>query len=417
MPKPRQFRPIIFISHSARNDPAAHTTLTKLQQYLHKNGFDVLLDETRLQGGDDWRNHLHTWMGHCHGAILLLNKKALDSKWVLKEATILSWRRSLSGGSFPLLPVLVGISATDLAESVSFNPLALTEIQALKNLTGAKLGTAVVELLASLRLREAKTPQRLLEEKIAEWLANLRRPALLNQVADALGEDLGGWDPNRDLASKIAMLLLQASSDKLIDGLQPLMGAMSKEGLLSIMNMLRGAWVNREMAGTLTLIARSAKGARAAALNAEEQEFTARSVISRATGSYPPWEFIRLSTAAGEDLAGSLKAQVRAEFEKMLGTKDPRRIEAYIKSKDTREPLFIVLPPPNTEQALPDDADVQALIDEYPSCTLFMLTGSSLPSEQRLKGVQQLRPGLGPDEEFAAYNIFNELARKIDAIH
>ena len=153
MPKPRQFRPIIFISHSARNDPAAHTTLTKLQQYLHKNGFDVLLDETRLQGGDDWRNHLHTWMGHCHGAILLLNKKALDSKWVLKEATILSWRRSLSGGSFPLLPVLVGISATDLAESVSFNPLALTEIQALKNLTGAKLGTAVVELLASLRLR------------------------------------------------------------------------------------------------------------------------------------------------------------------------------------------------------------------------------------------------------------------------
>ncbi len=80
------FRPIIFISHSARSDPAAHETLTKLEQPLNKSSFDVLLYEKRLLGGEQWRPRLHTWTGCCHGAIILLTIKALESPWVLKEA-------------------------------------------------------------------------------------------------------------------------------------------------------------------------------------------------------------------------------------------------------------------------------------------------------------------------------------------
>jgi hypothetical protein len=159
MPKASQFRPIIFISHSGRGDIETYPTLKKVEQYLEKRGFDVLLDETRIQGGEPWRNCLHTWMGHCHAAIVFLSPKALASPWVLKETTILSWRQSLSGGKFLLVPVLIGLRASDLAKSEQFNPLALSEIQALKNLTGVTLAKALVKLLAHLRSIGADTPQ------------------------------------------------------------------------------------------------------------------------------------------------------------------------------------------------------------------------------------------------------------------
>ena len=403
------FRPIIFISHSARNDPAAHGILIKLEQYLNKNGFDVLLDETRLEGGEPWRDRLHTWMGHCHGAIILLTSKALESPWVLKEATILSWRHSLSGGKFPLLPVYLGVRTSDIENSKLFSPLALTEIQALKGLTGVKLCKAIADLLAPLRLSEAKTPQRQVEEKIAQWLGKINRPALLAEVAANLGEDLGPWNPKCDLPSKTAILLLQAPLKKLPEGLKPLLGAIPSEGIRTIVDMLRGSWVDREMAGSLILASRRPEGTRAAALNAIEQEFTAQAVIARATGGYPPWYFVQVSNAAGEDSAGSLKAQVRAALVKTVGSNNPAIINSFIKNKVGREPLFIVLPPPEGTQPLLDEADVDALMSEYPDCTLFLMTGAALPADPALPKVQRLRPSLGPDDETTAYITFREL--------
>jgi hypothetical protein len=403
------FRPIVFISHSARNDPAAHETLANLEEYLNTNGFDVLLDETRLEGGEPWRNCLHTWMGHCHASIILLTPKALTSPWVLKEATILSWRYSLSLGKFPLLPIYLGLRSSEVEQSKLFSPLALTEIQGLKGLEGTDLFKAIADLLAPLRLAQAKTPQTLLEEKIAEWLARVNRPALLNEVADRLGEDLGPWNPKRDLPSKVAMLLLQAPLEKLADGLNPLLGAIPNEGVRAIIDMLRGSWVNRELAGSLIIVSRGPKGTRAAALNASEQEFTATAVIARATAGYPPWYFIRLSNAAGEDSAGSLKAQVRAALEKTVGSKKPAIIDSFINKKEGREPLFIVLPPPEGRQELPDEADIEALMSDYPSCTLFLLTGTSLPPDEKLPKVQRLRPCLEPSDEMDAYVTFRDL--------
>src|SRR3954469_15485232 len=149
-PPPRS-RPIVFVSHSARGDPDSHASLKAIEAQLKKAGFDVLLDETRLKGGEPWRNCLHTWMGHCHGAILLLTPKALQSPWVLKEATILSWRNSLSApGEFLLVPVLLGISPNELAANTVFAPLNLQEVQAIKGLKGAALAKALVALFEPL---------------------------------------------------------------------------------------------------------------------------------------------------------------------------------------------------------------------------------------------------------------------------
>ena len=57
--------------------------------------FEVLLDRKLLDPGDRWSIKLKRWLGECDGAVLLLSEDAIESKWVLQEATILTWRRHL----------------------------------------------------------------------------------------------------------------------------------------------------------------------------------------------------------------------------------------------------------------------------------------------------------------------------------
>ena len=66
------FRPLIFISHSARKDRKAYDNLTIVRDHLIGAGFDVLIDETRIDGNEDWRNCINTWLAHCHGGQRLL---------------------------------------------------------------------------------------------------------------------------------------------------------------------------------------------------------------------------------------------------------------------------------------------------------------------------------------------------------
>jgi TIR domain len=86
------FRPLIFISHSARNDVETYKSLKIIKKYLDGKGFEVLIDETGIEGADPWNECINTWLAYCQGAIILLTPKALNSAWVQKEVAILSWR-------------------------------------------------------------------------------------------------------------------------------------------------------------------------------------------------------------------------------------------------------------------------------------------------------------------------------------
>jgi hypothetical protein len=347
-------------------------------------------------------------MAHCKGAILLLTEKALLSPWVLKEATILAWRRSLDP-TFKLIPVLLGIKSNAIVNATLFNPLDLSEIEALKGLADLPLAKALAELLEPLRALESDTPRRLLENKIANLLEDVKKPALLQQVANNLDQDLGGWNPRCDAQTQVAVMLLQAPMEKLAEGLSPLVGAVPKEKLVFIVDMLRGSWVNPELAGLLTVAARKPKGRRAVALNGTELDFTAKAVIARATSGYPFWSFIAVSNAAGEDQRGSLIAQVSAAFERTVGSKDPAKIKAYIEKKDKREPTLIVIAPADREQGVPEDADLDALMTAYPLCTVFLLSGPVPPPAERLPTLLRLIPNLGPTEEIEAFATFRDL--------
>jgi ADP-ribose pyrophosphatase YjhB (NUDIX family) len=141
----------IFISHSAREDDA-RAVLDALYRRLKKARFEVLLDRERLTAGREWRRELFTWLQRCHGAVILLSADAVESSWVLQEATILNWRRQYEKG-FVIIPVYLPPVTPSVFESGWFSAL---EIRRLQGVVGSLVDgvDGIVEAVAA-RLQEA----------------------------------------------------------------------------------------------------------------------------------------------------------------------------------------------------------------------------------------------------------------------
>jgi len=403
MAKAGAFRPLIFISHSARKDREAYATLTAVKRYLETNGFDVLIDETRIDGGEEWRNCINTWLAHCHGAVILLTEKALNSAWVQKEAAILSWRKSRSTAQeFKLLPVLLGISAEDVKNSRKFGVLELVDYQDLMNLKGLALAKKLATLLEPLRQLQLTTPRQLAEAKLASQLrAVAGQPGLLNTVIARLNEDSGGWEPNKDLAGKTARLLLQAPLSRVVseNALEPLKQALTREALQIVVGMLRASWIDLLIAAVFVQVMGRPEGARAAALNGSELNFTELSLFARANGGIDDWKVVHISDRTGEDQGGSFVAQATAELKSRTQARDRdellRRLKIFLRAN----PILIVLPPIEDRMPPPDEGEINRLLQEYPSCTYFVLSGAKPLAAGSLANFVRLDPQLGSTDE------------------
>src|ERR1700694_2670824 len=97
----------VFVSHSSKGADAAKR-LDDVHSGLQGRGYDVLMDICDIRSGEEWRQKIHRMLAQCHAAVILFNQDAIDSRWVLKEATILAWRHALERPAFKLLPVRLG---------------------------------------------------------------------------------------------------------------------------------------------------------------------------------------------------------------------------------------------------------------------------------------------------------------------
>ncbi len=160
----------IFISHSTKA-PVARRYLDAVSEALGEDPrFEVLLDQNRLQGGDDWRGRIYGWMGKAHGAVLLLSEEALGSTFVPIELAILSFRRCREE-KFPLIPVLVGDVQPEDTQHGVIGDIDLNRIQYVRKPDPAD---AAREVVASLRRffnnRVPRTAREVLEEQTASHL-------------------------------------------------------------------------------------------------------------------------------------------------------------------------------------------------------------------------------------------------------
>jgi hypothetical protein len=101
----------LFLSHSSPSPDAkerlhglAESIETALQPGERVDVIYDARDETQIVPGDPWRGRIAFMLHVCHGGVVLLDENALDSKWVLAEATFLSFRQAWDA-SFACIPV------------------------------------------------------------------------------------------------------------------------------------------------------------------------------------------------------------------------------------------------------------------------------------------------------------------------
>ena len=152
--------PRIFISHSA-HEPEARQLLKKIAAGLKKAGFVVLLDRKRLKAGSEWRPEIYTWMGLCHGAVVLLSPSALrPESWVSTEATILRWRKALDP-RMELVPILLPPVTHRELKGGPLGRIAINEIHAAR-------GAAA--LVSDLKKRFRPLVHSLPETTLQDWV-------------------------------------------------------------------------------------------------------------------------------------------------------------------------------------------------------------------------------------------------------
>jgi hypothetical protein len=70
---------------------------------------------------------------------------------------------------------------------------------------------------------------------------------------------------------------------------------------------------------------------------------------------------------------------------------------------------MIVLPPIVEHMSPPDEDEVDRLLQAYPLCTFFILSGPVPLPADRLKKFVRLDPKLGPDDESSALSYVSAL--------
>jgi TIR domain len=283
----------IFLSHSS-----ADKTLTEgLQEELLRQapadlGVEILVDLTTLRPGLAWPLQLHEMMACCHAAVLLLTKSALNSDWVLKEATILAWRAALDRRRFKLFVVQMRDVAEADLRAAKFDPLMLGDLERIVADTPGDIARSVIDNLPRIPGFQASLdPGIPLDSIIMNLSALLKRvdENILAQIRPKLALPAPMWRPSDYCqfpdAVLIARQLLRGELGT-YQGVEELIAelarATSTEVVRGIFREIAPYWVPAQDAGRLpALRTESGKGS-AALIGRLVGEYSADMYVRRA---------------------------------------------------------------------------------------------------------------------------------------
>ena len=280
----------IFISHSSLDNDLTRELSAALKNpaqptYEPIVDFDVLVDYERLVSGKNWPRQLHLWMAKCHAAVLLLTPNAVQSPWVLKEATILAWRLSLDS-QFHLFTIRFPDVTDEILTREKFDPLNLGEVQKVIDQGAAAIALRIRESLGAVAPR--RTPFDQLVGRLGDLLANVG-DSTLKDIAEKICVAPPDWRPDADLRRQyvdeiVARLLSEnlGGYGGIDDLIEDLSSTTSVEIVTKIFDIVCSYWVDAEAAGRLPALT-CCSPRRAAAMNgANVGEFTAAMYVRRA---------------------------------------------------------------------------------------------------------------------------------------
>lgn len=423
----------VFISHSCKDDepapppgaPAqdvaraqrlafARKLRDTLDAELKKDpDYDVFLDRRKLNAGDIWQDGLHSALRTCDAGVVLLTPESLESGWVLKEATILSWRVFLREGVL-LVPVVLGVTDADL-ETRGFGALDLKQIQWLKvNGTDAAAVTDAVDRIVD-ALKNRMPPSRLASGKdqspTETWILELadqlqfvtdtRLEALATKRLVGMCEALGIPPQERDRFDKdplvkLASHVLMADYGQIVRFLNAA-GKPPRSQREELKETVSALWVDPTPASRL-----AAGTAKVIALDATEVK-SAREYVLRAYCNQIDRDRVIMPTEVTDGTDDATIAAVVGS----VGKRFPiGNAAALTREVEDNGPLFVILGPGSVRTTV-----LNRLTRDYPQLTLIAVVGRSPEASlgDWWTKVVVLQPRLQPDREGAADLFRNRL--------
>jgi hypothetical protein len=316
---PEAAQPKIFISHSAKTDPAK-SLLERLQTELAAGGFELLVDHTRLDQhpGVRWREALNAWLEICDGAIILCSREALQSDWVRAEAVILNHRRGGGTRGFPLLLGLVGDVVPEDLEKDFWRVTGLAAAQVLRSMYQESLPEKAVELFGALKQRYEDSPAMRRERDLLAQLESCNENELA-AAARRLGADLAYWAPDIEGKRKgLARLLLQSTLTDAAEALEQIPRAKLRDPI-KILELIEPSWVSLMGVDWLREKALGSEAPCAVGLNTGK-EHTALCYVKRASFvEGKPWKSLDLPYRQGEEAEVEFANELDEALMRVLG--------------------------------------------------------------------------------------------------
>lgn len=416
-------KPLIFISHSAK-DARARDVLEKLHAALEPD-FEVLLDQYRLEPNDPWRKELDIWMSLCHAAVILFSTDAVQSDWVLQEATILRWRRARDT-DFVVVPVLLPpVKHEDLDQKKGFAPLALNEIQMVAAETSEQVVARVVQRLEPVKKSaDRTTPFWRLVDTIASKLSELegKAPKALLDAATKLGKPLA-WRSDNKYSEDLARLLFSAELSEMAEAvllMAPYFTSVTTA--IEIVDRLAPFWVNPQAVARLPEMINLPQRERAVCVNGTRYQFTPKSYLNRARGALIPWVAATVTLPPGCEEQPKLQIrlaeetlvkQLLVEFGLAEGDDLFNAVnDDMIAELEKEDPLFIVVPGEISETVL------DQLRNKFYRFTFFLLKDEKTlkPEQLTLKKIELLEPRLDPQVEAVAAKLYTITKGKLQRL-
>jgi TIR domain-containing protein len=399
----------IFVSHSSKDNDLtkAVCALLKAPGPGGEEAYQVLVDTDSLEGGDPWPIQLHEMMADCHAAVVLLTDHALASAWVLKEATILTWRKSLEP-EFKLFIAQLRDFTDDELRSARYEPLQHRQIQGLRDKDPAGIAQGVRTRLQLDKVAAAQTLFERVGLSLSALLEDLS-PGKLQAVAQRLAVPVPPWRPGQvqpvALIDGIASRILRgqlggyASLKELMNELKG--SKLTAETLDKILRFAAPHWVGAEAAGPLGWLVEEQEGevrCRAAALNGKlVQRYTGKMYVLRAFPlSFEQRVCPTVPPQAGDVLAHytqKIFAFCVKEFAACEEMEDPQEVVDWLRQATPR--LFVIVAPLD-RKAL---ADLQAA---FPRVRFLIAAGETLDRSALPEGVVALDPPVDMAAESAA---------------
>lgn len=321
----------LFISHSSPS-PDARQRLEFFIEELRRGvasgeQIEVLYDAEQILGGEDWRRRIAFMLHVCDGAVVLLDKAAVASRWVLAEATVVSLRHAWDE-RFVCVPVsFLDEPNLELAKKArseerrrlgdsDWTVVDLPSVQFVEGSTPAEVAVAVLGVLRLAGVLDgAGTPADRLARQIQPRLADAPDDGL-RELATLMRRSCPYLVPDdRRLAAYAIVhgMLSNASLCWVREQLDRFGAAFPVEDVLKILDLLSPLSLPAE-ASALLRRRRSSGGYAHASVCCEHPSFTVPRYVRRAhLANRPPTHFAISNTYGSfDELSANLRSQWRA---------------------------------------------------------------------------------------------------------